>query len=148
MNSDDYKKVEQVLQQQITTTTTPNKKVMTRKVESWHNTLDSINSAQCSTPNRRNSTDSAGDEEFYSMSDYSSLPPLGQPPKLSSGCLTGDNTGFSGFSPEKSLTNISLGGSSSLLSTMSSPPKGSLYFSTYLIHVAMYMFDLFISLFI
>ena len=60
------------------------------------------------------------------MSDYNSLPPLGEPPKLTTGFLVGEN---SGFSPEKSLTNISLGGSSSLLSTMNSPPKGMLRFS-------------------
>ena len=116
MNSADYKRVEQVLQQQITTSSSHRKKI-DKNIENWPNRLDSFN-----TINSLNSTD---EEEFYSMSDYNSLPPLGEPPKLTTGFLVGEN---SGFSPEKSLTNISLGGSSSLLSTMNSPPKGMLRF--------------------
>lgn len=121
MNSEDYKRVEQVLQQQITTS---NKKKQQKTLEqNWPNRLDSFN-----TINSSNSTDDVDDEEFYSMSDYNSLPPLGQP-----GCLVGENSGFSGLSAEKSLTNISLGGSSTLLSTMSSPPKGMLCSCIYFI---------------
>eukprot|EP00794_Sanderia_malayensis_P020264 gene20264-22250_t len=95
--------------------------------DSYQSTLDSFNSAQ----NRRGSNHSTDDEEFYSLSDYNSLPPLGQPPQLnvnSHGRLAGDQTaGFIKQSPERSLSNISLGGNgSSLLSTMESPPKGSL----------------------
>ncbi len=67
------------------------------------------------------------------MSDYNSLPPLGQPqlgqpPKLSvntHGRLAGEATGFTSCTRERSLSNISLGGSSSLLSALESPPKGS-----------------------
>lgn len=118
MNSDDYKRVEQVLQQQITSLSS-HKKRTEKTGENWPSKLDRISSM-----NSLNSTEDLDGEEFYSMSDYNSLPPLGQPPKLTTGCLAVEQPGVSGFSPEKSLTNISLGGSSTLLSTMSSPPKG------------------------
>ncbi|XP_065067241.1 autophagy-related protein 2 homolog B-like [Rhopilema esculentum] len=106
MNTDDYRRVEQALQQQITAPS--GKRKFDKKPDSWHNALESLNSTHS-----LNSSEGQ-DEEFYSMSDYSSLPPLGQPP------------GFPGYSPEKSLTNVSLGGNGSLVSAVNSPPKGSL----------------------
>ena len=109
MNSEDYMRVEQVLQQQISTSS---KKKADKPVANWPNRFDSINSLNSLT------SGDDGDEEFYSMSDYNSLPPLAQPPKIN------DGTNFSGFSPEKSLSIVSLGGGSSLLSTMNSPRKG------------------------
>ena len=119
MNSEDYIRVEQVLQQQITSSSSKRKKA-DKSVENWPNRLDSVNSTNSLT------SGDDGDEEFYSMSDYSSLPPLAQPPKITTG-LSGDGTNLSGLSPEKSLTVISLGGSNSLLSAMSSPRKGFIY---------------------
>jgi len=118
MNSDDFMRVEQVLQQQVILSSS-NKKKTVKAVDSWPNKLDSINSL-----NSLNSTDDT-EEEFYSMSDYNSLPPLAQPPKIGPG-LVGESSNFSGFSPEKSLNAISLGSNNSLLSNRSSPRKGSL----------------------
>ena len=116
MNSDDFMRVEQVLQQQVILSSS-NKKKTVKAVDSWPNKLDSINSL-----NSLNSTDDT-EEEFYSMSDYNSLPPLAQPPKIGPG-LVGEGSNFSGFSPEKSLNAISLGSNNSLLSNRSSPRKG------------------------
>ena len=116
MNSDDFMRVEQVLQQQVIMSSS-NKKKTDKTVDSWPSKLESINSL-----NSLNSTDDT-EEEFYSMSDYNSLPPLAQPPKIAPG-LVGESSNFSGFSPEKSLNAISLGSNNSLLSNMSSPRKG------------------------
>ena len=129
MEADDYQRVEQVLQQQLNAVDTNHLKGMS-KGSSLQSALESLNSTRSSPENNRQASQDSDDDEFYSMGDYSSLPPLGQPPALNFSSHTGVmadhvNASASLGSERSSLTNVSLGGSSSILTAMSSPVKGN-----------------------
>lgn len=111
MKSEDYMKVEESLQSQFHGAETQN----------WKQALNSLQSDVTTTNSLANHS-TASEEEFFSMSEFP-LPALGQPTLLNAvkqhnlSFNVNDPNSFSPTSPRSTLSNISLGGSSSSLST-------------------------------
>lgn len=105
MKSEDYMKVEETLQSQFCTTTE------TLQQPNWNQAIANF---KLNTDHSLNSTGTShSEEEFFSMTEFP-LPALGQPSLLNT---VRQETGIMTISPRSTLSNVSLGGSSSSTST-------------------------------
>ena len=103
MKSEDYVKVEESLQQQFQSADSHN-----WKVGGYH----SIGNTSLGSLTQQST---GSEEEFFSMTEFP-LPALGQPTLLNAVKQQNDIIRASPTSPRSTLSNISLGGSSSSLS--------------------------------
>ena len=105
MKSEDYMKVEETLQSQFRATTE------TLQQPNWNQAIENF---KVNTNHSLNSTGTShSEEEFFSMTEFP-LPALGQPSLLNT---VRQETGIMAISPRSTLSNVSLGGSSSSTST-------------------------------
>lgn len=105
MKSEDYMKVEETLQSQFRATTE------TLQQPNWNQAIENF---KVNTNHSLNSTGTShNEEEFFSMTEFP-LPALGQPSLLNA---VRQETGIMKISPRSTLSNVSLGGSSSSTST-------------------------------